>query len=89
MGGRKRVIITMERTNSRFGDIFQDDIMEDSSAYADVVLSDLDRKLTVEELVERSSHVDAIITGWGSPRVDMTVVISAPTLRVIAHSAGA
>lgn len=88
MADTRRVIITMERTNPRFGDIFQDDIMEDLKAHADVVLNDLDRKLTTEELAERSGDVDAIITGWGSSRVDMTVVNAAPKLKIIAHSAG-
>jgi len=88
MERKKRVIITMEQTNPRFADIFQDDIMADLESHADVVLNDLGRAFTTAELAERSRDVDAIITAWGTPRIDMTVVNAAPRLKIIAHAAG-
>jgi len=87
MADRKRVIITLEKAG-RYGDIFQDDIMEDLTAHADVIHNDLGRRFTTEELAERAHDVDAIITCWGAPHVDMSVVGAAPKLRIIAHAAG-
>jgi len=85
--GRKKVIIAHEKAG-RYADIFQDDIMDDLKAHADVVENDLGRPLTTEELAELARDCDAIITSWGSPRVDMTVVRAAPKLKIIAHAAG-
>ncbi|MGC8863347.1 MAG: hypothetical protein ACP5R5_11335, partial [Armatimonadota bacterium] len=83
----KKVIITHEKTG-RYADIFQDDIMQDLKSYADVVENDLGRPLTTEELAHLARDCDAIITSWGSPRVDMSVVRAAPKLKIIAHAAG-
>jgi len=87
MSERKRVIITLERAG-RYGDIFQDGIMEDLKAHADVVDNDLGRRFTTEDLAARARDCDAIITCWGAPNVDLSVVDAAPKLRIIAHAAG-
>lgn len=85
---KKQVLIAMEEQNPRFGDIFQADIMEDLRKSADVVINDLGRAMSTEELAERAREIDAIITSWGSPRIDMSVVQAAPRLRMVAHAAG-
>ena len=87
MSDKKRVIITMEQSPV-FEDIFADDIMTDLKEYADVILNDLGRKFTKEELAERSGDVDAIITAWGAPKIDMSIVEVAPKLKIISHAAG-
>lgn len=87
MPERKRVVVTLEQ-GPMFDDIFQPDIMRELEGEADVVLNDLGRPLTTEELAERARDADAIITAWGSPRVDLSVIENAPRLRIIAHAAG-
>ena len=83
----KRVIITMPRID-RYGDIFQPDIMADLEQSAEVLHNDLGRAFTTEELGEHARDCDAIITAWGAPKIDKTVVDAAPKLRIIAHAAG-
>lgn len=78
----------MQKKGTRFEDIFQDDIMADLEQMADVAINDLDRGLTTQELAERAKDVDAIITSWGAPKIDMTVVNAAPKLKIITHAAG-
>lgn len=87
MSGRKRVVITMEQ-GEVFDDIFQPDLMRELEREADVVLNDLGRPLTTEELAQRARDADAIITAWRTPRVDRSVTDAAPRLRMIAHAAG-
>jgi phosphoglycerate dehydrogenase-like enzyme len=87
MREKKRVLITHEKAG-RYFDIFQEDIMADLKAYADVIENDLGRPFTIPELIERVKECDAIITSWGTPRIDLSVVKSAPKLKIIAHAAG-
>lgn len=87
MTERKKVLITHEKTG-RYFDIFQDDIMEDLKTYADVIGNDLGRPFTTAELAERARDCDAIVTSWGAPKIDLSVVRSAPKLKIIAHAAG-
>lgn len=84
---KKRVIITMQ-AGEGFDTIFQPDIMADLEQSADVVLNDLGRGFTTQELAERSRDCDAIITTWGTPRIDKTIVEDAPKLKIISHAAG-
>lgn len=84
---KKKVLITHEKAG-RYWDIFQGDIMQDLNALADVIENDLGRPFTTAELAERARDCDAIITSWGAPRIDLSVVKSAPKLKIIAHAAG-
>jgi phosphoglycerate dehydrogenase-like enzyme len=81
---KKRVIITV----SEHADIFQPDIMADLESCAEVIHNDLGRAFTTEEIAERAVDCDAIITSWGSAKVDMTVVNAAPKLKIVSHAAG-
>jgi len=47
-----------------------------------------ERNYTSEQLAEEIEGVDALITGWGAPRVTPYVMERADRLRLIAHSAG-
>jgi phosphoglycerate dehydrogenase-like enzyme len=87
VAGKKTVVITMERS-ALFEDIFQPDIMADLERYANVITNDTGRRLTTEELIERSANADALITAWGTPFVDARIVDAAPKLRIISHAAG-
>lgn len=87
MERRKRVIITME-DGPMFVDVFQPDIMADLRQYADVRLNDLGRRMTTQELADRVTDVDAIITAWGTPRIDVSVLDRAPNLKIVSHAAG-
>ncbi|MFB6551127.1 hydroxyacid dehydrogenase [Streptomyces sp. NPDC056405] len=48
------------------------------------VIDDWHRPGTLQRLAE----VDLLVTGWGCPRVDETVLAAAPRLRAIVHTAG-
>lgn len=87
MADKRQVLITMQR-GPRFDDIFQDDIMADLKQSADVALNDLGRRFSTEELVERSANFDAIITAWGMPGIDASIIEAAPKLKIISHAAG-
>lgn len=47
-----------------------------------------ERNYTSEQLAEEIADVDALITGWGAPRITSEVMARANRLRLIAHSAG-
>jgi phosphoglycerate dehydrogenase-like enzyme len=47
-----------------------------------------DRNYTSDQLADEIEGVDALITGWGAPRVTRDVMDRADRLRLIAHSAG-
>ena len=81
---KKRVLITV----SENPDIFQPDIMADLESCAEVIHNDLGRAFTTAEIAERAVDCDAIITSWGSAKVDMTVVNAAPKLKIVSHAAG-
>ena len=46
------------------------------------------RSFTAEELRERIENVDILLTHWGTPKVDETVLRNANCLRLVAHAAG-
>ena len=83
----KRVIITAALVGA-YGDIFQPDIMADLEQHAQVVHNDLGRRFTTEELANNARDCDAIITSWGAPKVDKTIVDAAVKLKIISHAAG-
>ena len=46
------------------------------------------RAFTPEELRGRLGDVDILITHWGTPKIDETMLQNAPRLRLVAHAAG-
>lgn len=58
------------------------------ASLADVVEWNLDRNMTVEELRDRISGFDAVLTSWGSPRFTKEVMENADRLKIVAYAAG-
>ena len=87
MPEKKRVLITLQQ-GPLFDDLVAADKMADLKEFAEVTLNDLDRAFTTEELAQRAKGVEAIITTWGCPKIDVSVVESAPKLKIISHAAG-
>lgn len=50
--------------------------------------NDLGRDMTADELQERISDAEIVLTSWGSPSVTDEMLVAAPALRAIAHAAG-
>ena len=48
----------------------------------------LDRQWSSAELSEVLSDAEVVVTGWGSPKLDATVLSQAKKLSVIAHTGG-
>lgn len=53
-----------------------------------VVLNNESRHFTKEELIEKISDADAVITHWGSTKIDEEVLSHAKKLKIVAHLAG-
>jgi phosphoglycerate dehydrogenase-like enzyme len=45
-------------------------------------------ELTASQLAGNLDGVDVLLTSWGSPRLDETLLASLPSLRVVGHAAG-
>lgn len=56
--------------------------------FGEVERNPFDRSFTAEELRERIADVDILLTHWGTPKIDETVLVHAPKLRLVAHAAG-
>lgn len=54
----------------------------------EVVWNKTDKHYTKEELIQHISDVDAIVTMWGSVKVDADVLAHAPKLKLLAHLCG-
>jgi phosphoglycerate dehydrogenase-like enzyme len=48
----------------------------------------LERDFTREEVLARIGDVDALLTSWGAPQLDATLLAAAPRLRLVGHAAG-
>ena len=56
---------------------------------AHVVGNDGDEPWTQDDLLEHlDPDVRAVITGWGSPKLDVEALAAAPNLEIVAHAAG-
>lgn len=86
LGRRPEVALAMASESLR-DSLLPAPIMDRLTAVADVnttVLTDF----TSEEACHVLATADALITGWGAPRVTPEVLASAPQLQVVAHAAG-
>lgn len=68
--------------------LFLPDILARLHAAAEVVDSPVLTEFDSPQAREVLGRVDALITGWGCPRVTPEVLDAAPRLRLIAHAAG-
>lgn len=57
-------------------------------AVADVISTDVLTDFTTPRAREVLAGTTALITGWGSPRIDASVLDLSPGLRLVAHAAG-
>jgi len=86
MNCRRRVLcIPTERHIRR---VFSKETLERLKRLFDVTFNELGRDYTSEEVAEKISGYDALITGWGSPPLTEDFFKNADRLRIIAHSAG-
>jgi len=58
------------------------------SIFEEVKVNEEDRNYTSERLAEEIAGYDALVTGWGSPKITPQVMENADKLRIIVHSAG-
>lgn len=59
-----------------------------AESLGEVTWNETDRQLTAEEVAARIGDCDTYITGWGSPRLDRTILDAAPNLRLLTHLCG-
>lgn len=71
-----------------FARYFPRELTDRLQTYGEVERNPLDRSLTAEELCERISDADILLTHWGTPKIDETVLAHAHKLRLVAHAAG-
>ncbi len=69
-------------------ELFDADAETALKAVADVDWVESDDRWTAEQLAEKIGGYDALITGWGSPKMTPEVMAAADRLKLIAHSAG-
>lgn len=74
--------------NLTFARYFPVESVERLRGFGEVERNPFDRSFTAEELRERISDVDILLTHWGTPKIDETVLVRAPKLRLVAHAAG-
>lgn len=60
----------------------------DLNKLGNVIRYDREDRMTSSDLAARIKGVDALITGWGTPKVTEEVLNNADRLRIISHAAG-
>jgi phosphoglycerate dehydrogenase-like enzyme len=58
------------------------------SIFEEVKINETGKNYTSEQLAEEIAGYDALVTGWGAPKVTPQVMENADKLKIIAHSAG-
>ena len=81
-------MVILNRSDNPEFQFFPEENIKKIESKFDVVWNDLDRQFTKEELIDRISDCDAILTCWGSNKIDKDIVDAAPKLKVMAHLAG-
>ncbi len=71
-----------------FARYFPGSLVERLQAFGEVERNPLDRSFTAEELCEKIRDAEILLTHWGTPKIDETVLAHAPKLRLVAHAAG-
>ncbi len=74
--------------NRTFARYFPGSLVARLQAFGEVRRNPFGRSFTPEELRERVSDAEILITHWGTPKIDETVLRNAPKLRLVAHAAG-
>lgn len=71
-----------------YDELFTADLDAQVRKVCQLVHQTSENNLTSAQLAEQISGYDAVITGWGTPQFDDTVLANANQLTVIVHSAG-
>ena len=82
-----KAFVTLPR-NTTFHTFFTPENIALAESLGEVIWNETDRHLTPEEIAERIGDCDTYITGWGSPRLDQTILDAAPNLRLLTHLCG-
>ena len=81
------ILITAPETGA-FARYFPEDALGRLRALGTVARNPLGRAFTPAELREAVRKAEVLVTHWGTPRIDETVLQNAPRLRLVAHAAG-
>ena len=68
--------------------LFPSQVRDALSAFAEPIYNSSDKRLTAEDLAARIADCEALITGWGSPKLDPTILDAAKKLQIVSHAAG-
>ena len=82
-----KAFVTLPR-NTTFDTFFTPENIALAELLGEIVWNETDRHLTPEEIAARIGDCDTYITGWGSPRLDKTILDAAPNLRLLTHLCG-
>lgn len=85
---KESMVNTRGNTNQEFVFFSDENIKKLESKFDEVIWNETGRQFTKEELIEKVKDVDAIITCWGSNKLDKDIVDNAPNLKIVAHCAG-
>ncbi len=85
--GRPRVAFAM-RSDELLGQLFPSAAMERLQISAKVLSGRALTEFRSPEATRILNEVEVLVTGWGCPLIDETVLSTAPRLRLIAHAAG-
>jgi phosphoglycerate dehydrogenase-like enzyme len=84
-----RPIVLILPEGSLYRDLFPPPVRDALAAFAEIRESPAgDGKWSPERLRAALADVDAVITGWGSPRLDAAALDAAPRLKIVGHAAG-
>ncbi len=81
------ILVTMPR-NAVFRTFFSDERIAQLEQVGHVRWNETGRQYTGQELADRMEGVEVLITGWGAPKLDETVMARADSLRLVAHTGG-
>ena len=83
-----KVLVTKPMGNEVFDTFFSERARAEIAKIGEVVYNDLGREFTDDELKEALKDVDAVFTGWGTPKYDANILEKAENLKIIAHTGG-
>ena len=81
-------ILVIAPDNNVFAVYFPAGALERLRSLGSVERNPTGRSFTPEELRAFAADADVLLTHWGTPRIDETVLAAAPKLRLAAHAAG-
>ena len=83
-----KILVAKPMGNQVFDTFFSERARAELEKLGEVVYNDLGREFTDEELKEALKDVDAVFTGWGTPKYDANILGKADKLKIIAHTGG-